>query len=288
MKKLVFGILAWLLFLSPMFAQRSEVGGLVGGSFYLGDINPSKLFSQTQLAFGAVYRYNLTTRWAVRGNALWGTVTASDAKFKNPRNLSFRSRISEFSVQAEINFLPYFTGSRRDYKFSPYLFGGVALFSFNPQARYIDPAKDLNFWVDLAPLRTEGQGLSSYPDKKTYSTTQFAIPFGLGFKYSLNATFSIGVEWGLRKTFTNYLDDIGGTYADPAVLFAHEGYYSAYFADRSDPRNSVGSDRSIRQGKTDWYSFAALAITAKIGKGRKEPCASYKTSAMELIRRSQK
>ena len=285
MKKQIFCFLICLSASLSVLAQRSEVGGLVGGSFYMGDLNPTGLFSQTQFAVGAVYRYNLSTRWALRGNVLWGTVRADDAKHDNPRNLHFRSRIGEFSVQAEINFLTYFTGSKR-YRFSPYLFGGVGVFTFNPQAYYYDPVRLVGRWVDLAPLRTEGQGLTDYPNVKTYSTTQISFPFGLGFKYSLNSVFSIGVEWGMRKTFTDHLDDVSGFYVDPAVLARNVEPLSAYMSDRSlDGPRPINSRRG-ESNRTDWYSFAGVTLTAKIGKGRPESCPAHKQSAADRIRRS--
>jgi hypothetical protein len=285
MKKIVFSILIWMFALSPMFAQRSEVGGLVGGSFYLGDLNPSGLFSQIQLAAGGIYRYNLSTRWALRGNVLFGTITANDDKHDNPRNLSFRSRIGEFSVQAEINFLPYFTGSRNAYRFSPYLFGGVALFVFDPQAYYFNPATQKGGWEKLRDLSTEGQGLMEYPDKKIYSKVQVSFPFGLGFKYSLNNTFCIGMEWGMRLTFTDYLDDVSGEYADPAILKREISEISAYFSCRHlEGAQKEGSARG-NSNKRDWYSFAGITLTAKVGNLRKQSCPAYKTSAMDRIKR---
>jgi hypothetical protein len=219
----------------------------------------------------------------------WGTVGGDDAINDNPRNLNFRSRIGELSVLAEINYLPYFTGSKKDYRFSPYLFGGVAIFTFNPQANYTNPVTQTRRWVDLQPLRTEGQGLlTDNPYIKTYSTTQLAIPFGLGFKYSLNSIFSVGLEWGMRLTFTDYLDDVSGFYADPDVL-AMESEMSLILSNRwSGPWNErplPGSQRGS-SNKRDWYSFAGLTITGKIGNARKEPCSAYKVSAMERIRRT--
>jgi hypothetical protein len=292
MKKIFFSLLICAFALSPTFAQRSEIGGFVGGSFYLGDLNPTGLFSQTHVAVGTVYRYNLNTRWALRGNVFWGTVTADDEKHKNERNLSFRSRISEFSIQGEINFLPYFTGSRTKYGFSPYLFGGVGIFVFNPQAYRYDAAELKWRWYDLAPLSTEGQGLAEYPDKKAYSTTQFSFPFGIGFKYSLNSTFSIGLEWGMRYTLTDYLDDVSGTYVDLVVLKRERGDIAAELSDRSNPLtvdgnrvNPVGSRRGS-SNKTDWYSFAGITLTAKIGKGRQTNCPAHKESGADRIRRS--
>jgi hypothetical protein len=287
MKKLIFCTLIGFFASSPAFAQRSEVGGFVGGSFYLGDLNPTGLFSQTQLAVGAVYRYNLTTRWAVRGNVLWGTVMGDDKKYDNPRNLNFRSRINEFSVQAEINFLTYFTGSKR-YNFTPYIFGGVGIFSFNPQGLYQPDPNVKGEWVDLRDLRTEGQGLIEYPDVKMYNTVQAALPFGMGFKYSLNCTFSIGAEWGMRFLFTDYLDDVSGFYADPNILRLQVDDVSAWMSDRREnpPIDFISGERRGSSNKRDWYSFAGVTLTAKIGAPQQKNCPAYRKSAVDQVKRS--
>ncbi len=285
MKKLFFCILGlWSIHLTG-FAQRSEVGLFGGGAFYLGDLNPTGVFSQTKPAFGGVYRYNLNTRWALRGNILWGRVSADDSKYNNPRALNFRSNINEFSLQCELNFLPYFTGSAGRYRFSPYLFGGIGVFTFNPQAHHFDPAKKNDRWVNLPPLSTEGQGLAEYPDRKYYNTTQISFPFGIGFKYSLNRTFSIGVEWGMRKTFTDYIDDVSTTYVDRRVLEAELDQMAADLADRSVIPNAAGSERGNPNTK-DWYSYAGITITAKIRKPRQGNCPANKPSSMDRIRRS--
>ncbi len=57
---------------------------------------------------------------------------------------------------------------------SSYVFGGVALFHFDPYVM------DSGEKVFLKPLSTEGQGLAEYPDRKAYSLTQFTLPFGAG------------------------------------------------------------------------------------------------------------
>lgn len=295
MKKLVFCSLIWTFVVSPIFAQRSEIGVFAGGAFYLGDLNPSGLFSQTQPAFGAVYRFNLTTRWALRANALWGTVKADDAiSGTRERNLHFRSRISEFSIQAEINFLTYFTGSQ-NHRFSPYLFGGVGVFSFNPQARLPDPDNPLDRsgrWEDLAPLRTEGQGAigdryQQFPD--VYNRTQIVFPFGLGFKFSLNRTFSIGMEWGMRMTLTDYLDDVSGFYVNSAAFMSvsDDPGLSIIMADRRlnrDPIDPTGLQRG-NSNRNDWYSFAGITLTARIGSGPSMPCPAMQERRADQMRR---
>jgi len=275
MKKLVFCFLIWALALSLTFAQRSEVGVFAGGSFYMGDLNPSMPFYQTQFAFGGVYRYNLTTRWALRANVLSGSVQGGIAEPER-NTLHFRSRINEFSIQAEINFLTYFTGSRH-HRFSPYLFGGVGVFTFNPQA--LDHTGDR--WIDLQPLRTEGQ-------VRPYNRTQITFPFGLGFKFSLSRMFSVGMEWGMRKTLTDYLDDISGFYANLTDL---PNGLSQIMAQRSfegwvDPAQAPvpGSQRG-RSGRSDWYSFAGITLTTVIRSDQSVPCPANRERQVERTRR---
>ena len=96
-------------------AQRHELGLFGGGSYYLGDINPKKQFAQTQPSFGLIYRYNLNPNWAMRFNIYQGKVESSDAviKYNKPRNLSFKSNITEIALGMELNFFQYKTGDRK-------------------------------------------------------------------------------------------------------------------------------------------------------------------------------
>jgi hypothetical protein len=94
---------------------------------------------------------------------------------------------------------------------------GLSVFNFNPRAEHFDSRRD-GEWVNLKPLNTEGQGLSTFPNRKPYSKTQVSIPLGLGFKFAVHSNLNIGFEIGFRATRTDYLDDVGNTYAyDPLV-----------------------------------------------------------------------
>lgn len=267
MKKSIVFVLA-LAFALSLSAQRSEVGLMLGTSYYLGDLNYSTHFGLTQPAGGLIYRYNLNPRWAMKMNALYGQVVGDDASDvgENPqRNLSFKSHVLEFSAQMEHNFFRYFTGSKKS-RFSPYIFGGVSIFSFNPKAEYDGE------WYELQTLGTEGQGTTQYPERKLYSLTQVSFPFGIGFKYSLSRSVCIGGEWGLRKTFTDYLDDVSTTYADPDVLLAENTEIAMILADRRVQLDLDPFEEGVQRGDSknkDWYSFAGLFLTFKIkGKGK--------------------
>jgi len=247
----------------------------VGGSYYIGDLNPYVHFGpQTKPAGGFLFRYNVNTRFSLRANVLFGNIGADDAisssAAQQQRNLNFSSKIAEFSVQGEFNFLDYQIGNEKK-KFSPYIFAGLAVFHFNPIATYG------NYKFTLQPLGTEGQGLPGGAGKKKYKLTQVSIPFGIGIKTNLSKNIGLSVEWGMRATFTDYLDDVSKTYYSPAVLAATRGGVAAVASDPSlgtDPNYSnVGRQRGNPTTK-DWYSFAGIGLTIKI-KEKRETCPAF-------------
>lgn len=285
-------LIAFLVFPSLLIkAQRTEVGLFGGTSFYLGDLNPKGVFKFSQPAFGIFARYNLNWHWAVKGSVNIGWIKADDAMSSDPaqisRNLSFKSVVADFSATLELNFLRFRPGDTKT-PFTPYMFGGICLFKFNPKGTIQDSTYIFSDGVArfvqggtyaLQPLGTEGQNTPDNQLKK-YSLTQVGIPFGIGFKMNLTERLLIGLEWGMRKTFTDYLDDVSGNYADPVKLAAQYGAVSAAFSDRTipDPDEPVVSNIGRQRGnpKTkDWYSFAGITISYNI-KSRPDRCAAYK------------
>ena len=264
-------VVCTVLLASPVMsvrAQNSEVGACVGTMFYLGELNPTRLFAQPQLAAGLVYRYNISPRWAIKADFLFGKVSASDATTNNgyERNLSFFSPVTEFSVVGELNFLQLYTAVGKNH-FAPYIFAGATVFSFDPMAQYKDGTV-----YELQSLGTEGQGLEGMPKK--YSLTHFAIPFGIGFRFNIGRYVSIGAEWSMRYTFTDYLDDVGGRYYDNELLRERRGDIIADMADRTpELQDSEGMPLPLHQeGEQrgnptthDLYSFAGVILTAKFG-----------------------
>ncbi|NTW34188.1 MAG: cation transporter, partial [Bacteroidetes bacterium] len=199
-------------------------------------------------------------------DGLFGTIEANDdvVGFNSDRNLSFKSSLFEVSSQIELNFFPYTTGNKDKNYFTPYLFIGVSFFSFNPKASYD------GVWYDLQPLGTEGQGNSVYPDRKPYSLVGLSCPFGIGLKYSVGSSICIGAEWGLRKTNTDYIDDVSTTYPNLAVVSAEHGAIAAILSDRSFSALEDNVDHTdLQRGNSvskDWYSFAGLFITPNLSR----------------------
>ena len=279
---LITGICAVLVLFAKAQFSRSEAGIMGGVSYYIGDLNPSKHFLLSQPAGGLVYRYNLSPRFAFKVSALYGSLWGSDAvsKANTKRNLSFKSNIFDFSAQMELNFLQYVTGHDKHF-ISPYIFGGLSVFNFNPRAEYEGK------WYSLQPLGTEGQGTTIEDAKKPYSLTSVGIPFGLGLKVSLFKFMCVGAEYGIRKTFTDYIDDVSTRYADPVVLGAENSPIAALLADRTllEPGESV-NNAGLQRGNSntkDWYAFACLSVTFQI-KNRKQSCPAYKQGPKYKIR----
>ena len=206
---------------------------------------------------GLFARLNRNRLWSYRLSFSYGVVSANDAdsnaENRQRRNLNFRSRILELALTGEFNFLG------RDRRFSPYIFGGVALFNFNPEAEYQGRR------VALQPLGTEGQGMENFPGR--YSRTQLSIPMGLGFKFAINDRLNIGLEAGLRKTFTDYLDDVSGSYVNYNELLAGNGQLAANLANRTgeflgtDPVIvATGTQRGNPDSK-DWYFMSGVTLS---------------------------
>ena len=247
-------------------AQYHEVGAMALQANYIGEINPRNHVPQEiNVGGGLIYRYNITDRWAFKGSILYGRIFADDAnadsEWQRNRNLSFRSDIFEFSGQLELNFLSYEIGDSRRPS-SPYLFLGFSVFRHNPQAEFNGR------WVDLQPLGTEGQGIPGFEDR--YALTQVSIPFGIGFKFNIWKNLGGAVEWGMRRTFTDYLDDVRTVYVDPVLLEDQNGPLAAALADRSlVPSGPNGDNARMQRGETnrvDYYIFAGIMLTYKIGR----------------------
>ncbi len=313
-KFILFSIL--LLIIPPKIkAQRFETGGSLGIMKYEGDIGGS---SST---FGNILN-NKTSRASVSGcldlsysplsfltiriAALVGSVQAADSLMKNPdqknaikkiRNLHFRSPVREASLIIAIH--PFdFTYSEVIWKrkLSPYLVFGVGVFNFNPMGWYQNPSGP-NRWVALQPLKTEGQGMSIYPNSKEYSLRALNLQAGAGIKYQISSTFSLSLEILNRRTNTDYLDDVSGRYIDNDAFDAFFGIGTI----KSEIAKQMANNPAFKNGgqyvtgflpgslrgspaSKDYYYISSLRIGYRLGQTIGQQIQQSRLGILDCIR----
>ncbi|MCD8176843.1 MAG: porin family protein [Tannerellaceae bacterium] len=175
----------WLIFLFCFsipagFAQeyKYEIGINAGAGFYMGDVNHTIPFKNSWPAIGAQIRYNINSRWALRGNVTGSKISGSGGPEKYPfllQQVSFKREILDVGVRSEFNFLDYKNPERfhTQRTFTPFLCIGVGwLFS---------PSAEINY-------------------------TGFNIPGGVGLKFRIAERFNLMAEFTFYKLFTDRLD----------------------------------------------------------------------------------
>jgi len=184
--------------------KSGEIGISLGGSYYLGELNKTP-FVGTKLSAGAFYRHTFDTRYAIKGNFTYGTLSgdAENTVFVNPGIVSFKNRLFELSGTGEFNFIPYLPGNKK-YIYTPYVFAGVAT------AFYLGGEKSFIY----------------------------SIPFGMGVKYNLNDNFMLGAFIGMHKTIIKtHNDNLDYEYypkptaAEPIKQWSYDGnkdWYSVF------------------------------------------------------------
>ncbi len=203
-----FGLTALLLVVfgsthaQQMLGQRSEVGFGLGTFNYSGDLVRSYNLAFSKPAATVFYRSNISRVVSARTSITAGKIGASDTRkpidaFATARAASFDLFLLEAAATFEYHFLDW-RDSKRKLRFTPYLFAGAGLF-----------------------------GISGVQQKNAeYSNVQIAIPFGGGMKYVLNPKYYIAFEFGMRKTFFDYLDNISD--GDPAFKNYQYGNFFDY------------------------------------------------------------
>ncbi len=193
MKKLLSIIIFSLFFVVAINAQEGNIGAFVGLSYYNGEINPQKVLFMPSPAYGIMYRHNINDRWALRFQADYSNIQASDAKSKNSyqqiRNYSFNNVYYDLGMQVELNFMQYDKKEFTTEYFTPYISTGIYL-SYMP----------------------------------TTETMLFAsVPIEFGMKYALTKKITIGALWSYRWTSSDEVDALA---PDPVPFSSKQHSYN--------------------------------------------------------------
>lgn len=202
--------------------DKMELGLFLGGSYYMGDLNPSQQFKMVRPAFGGVARYSFTDRLAMKGNVVVANLACeypwSGDKYVNWENgdgYEFDRTIVDVAVMGEFNFMTYDHLFQKHTNFTPYVTLGVGVTCYK---RY-----------------GEKEG-----GKQTFI---LSLPFGLGAKYKVNKWLRLGLEWTFRKTFVDDLD----------VMDTNEA--------KIDPNDPYGFGVHKSTHNNDWYSLCGVTVT---------------------------
>lgn len=258
--------MALFIFSLPLLAaaqdgirQEGEFGIGVGGAHYFGDLNNRFALNRPKPAATVFFRKNFGNYIAARIGASFAQLgysdKYSDIEYQRRRNLSFNSNVWEVALQGDFNFFKFLPGDPV-YRFTPYVTLGVGLFNYDPYAYLADQK------YFLRPLGTEGQGDPS-TGLQQYSTMAVSVPFGLGVKYALNDRINLGFEVVHRFTNTDYLDDVSGEYADPAIFPPNpDGSPSVaqLLADRSYETGPLIGGKGVQRGVKSQRDNFATAI----------------------------
>lgn len=182
-----------LISLQNLFAQTYEIGAIIGGSNFIGDVGSTRYINPNELLFGGIAKWNRSDRHAFRFTLISTTLSGDDLNSnetrRQQRGFSFENTITEASLGLEFNFWEFnmFSGNRVS---TPYLYTGLT---------YV--------WFD-ALTRTETDIVSNDSD------SSLAIPMVIGFKTSIGTNNVVGFEIGARYAFTDAID---GSFSEKGV-----------------------------------------------------------------------
>lgn len=239
-------------------AQHFEMGAMLGGSNYWGDLAAAPVIGETHAAYGGFARLNLSSSFAFTLNLINATISGDDNNFDHQRvrNLNFKTELTEFSGIVEFNFKK-FGVDVNEKRHSPYVFLGLAFTQYNPTATYN------NNTIELRNVRTE---------EVQYGLFTVAVPMGIGYKWQFAKHAALNWNIGFRRSYSDYLDDVSTVYPDNfAEIQRVKGFNIATATDPS-AANNAGipiSQLDNRRGNadfTDWYVVSTVSLSWRFYK----------------------
>jgi hypothetical protein len=184
-------------------SQSFEIGPFIGGANYQGDLADGVLIlKETRPSYGAIMRYTPFKFLSFRIGFLQSGIEGDDANSGDAgirkRGYKISTNISELSILTEWQLPSYGKSGQGIFKpsITPFFFVGLGFAS-----RDKDPT---------APIDRYPNPFPEFDSKKSF----ISVPFGGGVKFNFAPNFSTSLEWGLRATFSDYVDGVS-TNANP-------------------------------------------------------------------------
>ena len=161
---------------------KYEIGGLLGTSFYLGDANTNKLYKNSNLAGGVMFRYNINPRNSLKfdlcASGISGDVKTAGTYIPERvgMNQEFNNTVWDLGCQYELSFWGYGTGKgfKGTKRLTPYIHFGLGFTYCNELC--------LNY------------------------------PIGFGVRCKLAQRVNVGLDWAMHFATSDKLDGISDPY----------------------------------------------------------------------------
>ena len=206
-KKILLLLLIMITISKTHWSQKNEVGLLLGGANYFGDIGFK--ISKTRPAFGIFFKKHNQKKISFLFYLKNLTITADDSDTpegpRRWRNLRFKNNLTEISSSIQYNLIQkndVRNKGKYNLKARINLHFGTSFFYHNPKGSIYGSSS----WINLAPLETENI---------KYSLFGIGILNGASINFNYN-NFNFGIQIDYTKTFTDYLDDISTVFMYPA------------------------------------------------------------------------
>jgi len=226
MKQFLVVFLIGFLAVKALAQPSVDIGIFGGAGTYFGDMTKINLQKSINPAYGGFVRFNFNPRYALRFNVINGTIGAEGEFDSQPNPLdkfwSFNKNVLDISMNFEWNYLKYIVGDK-DTRWTTFLYGGVGMQTYK---------------YNIVTLNSQIDGSEITP----------TIPFGLGVKYNLSKRWGIGFEGGLRKTFSDKLDNLD----DPL----------SYLNTNVTPNVQVKFTDQLHNN--DWTSYVGIHLVYKL------------------------
>jgi len=238
MKRILIVFLIGFMAFEAVGQQSVDVGLFGGAGTYFGDMTKSDFGKSVNPAYGAFMRFNFNPRYALRFNVLNGSIGSTGSFEGQPWN--FKKNVLDISLQFEFNFFKYIVGDKET-PYSTYLFAGVGMqtYKYSLDPNLIQPLVDASYLANASQL---GPVLTP------------TIPFGLGFKFNVSKRIGLGIEGGLRKTFSDKLDNLD----DPLSY------------NNTTVTPNVNVTYTDRYHNNDWTAYAGIHLVYKLIYGNRE------------------
>lgn len=203
MKKTLLAVLILLFCSKGIMAQAFEsdddkptqIHVVLGTISYSGDLKKEKYsFNQSKNLFGLGLQKYLSNKISLRTELCFGKIYGDDKfstdKARLKRNLNFNTNIIDGSLLMQYDLFKL----GHDFTITPYVFGGVGYFHYNPFAY-----DSIGNKLSMVTQNAEGT---------TYHLNQFNLATGAGIKMDVSKSLQFALEFNSKILFTDYLDGI--------------------------------------------------------------------------------